>query len=149
MSSPGVPLGEPWWQIRQVHTIKKRPRVVMVEFIATFNVFVLKADSEGTRDHWAEVRTLPVHMYVCMLTILARRALVFKYPTPYHFTPKGYVAQLVEQSHQSCDGRPPKSWDFLSLQINLRTSLYTSIIGLSVTLCLWGGQSVEVPALPS
>ena len=56
------------------------------------------------------------------------------YPTPLHFVLKGLLAQLVEQSHQSCDGRGfdshPSPDIFFSFQIDLRTSFYTSVIDL-------------------
>ena len=47
--------------------------------------------------------------------------------------PKGLGAELVEQSHWSCDGRGFDSHlspEMFSFETNLSTSLYTSVIGL-------------------
>ena len=60
---------------------------------------------------------------------------VYKYLTPHHLTPRGLVAQLVEQSHLSCDGcgfDSQLSPEIFSFERYLRTSLYTGVIGLIV-----------------
>ena len=59
----------------------------------------------------------------------------YTYPTPHQLAPKGLVAQLGEQSHQSCDAHLSPEI-FFSFQINLRTSLYTGVIGLNTWHCL-------------
>ena len=55
-----------------------------------------------------------------------------QYLTPHHLAPKGLVAQLVKKSHWSCDNHGFDSHlsPEIFLQINLRTSLYASVIGL-------------------
>ena len=44
------------------------------------------------------------YTFACHLDSDINRTLVYKYLTPYHLAAKGLVAQLIEQSHQRCDG---------------------------------------------